>query len=263
MLFNGGLVVLAWVTILALSPLHSYGLPQINQSHRAAEWKFEHQRSSGGEEPWGGRGKTPQLFADQDGVPNDNLQKILWMYPQWVEDGVLGAPRPRVAPLTYWALRGGESPWGGRRMAEVGELHGSHNLGDENNSSGQNEEARSRFYPGYSAGTRSHGDGAESSFSQVDKEESSFNQIDGFGSKVWVDKASTTSGQDNIASKSDQDERAHWSWVPPRQTKRGIGLFSLAFALAQKPTSPPQPMMHPVDLSEYPRRARFFVATMG
>ncbi|XP_071525293.1 uncharacterized protein [Panulirus ornatus] len=48
-----------------------------------------------------------------------------------------------------------------------------------------------------------------------------------------------------------------------RAAKRGIGLFSLAIALAQKPTSPPEPKMHPADLSAYPRRARFFVATMG
>ncbi|KAK7081137.1 hypothetical protein SK128_002600 [Halocaridina rubra] len=51
-------------------------------------------------------------------------------------------------------------------------------------------------------------------------------------------------------------------WSGP-VNKRGIGLFSLAVALAQRPTPPSKPMMHPVDLSAYPRRARFFIATMG
>ncbi|XP_042232760.1 uncharacterized protein LOC121873318 [Homarus americanus] len=55
-----------------------------------------------------------------------------------------------------------------------------------------------------------------------------------------------------------------WSWEARRRAaKRGIGLFSLAFALAQKPTNAPKPRRHPIDISAYPRRARFFVASMG
>ncbi|XP_045620231.2 uncharacterized protein [Procambarus clarkii] len=77
------------------------------------------------------------------------------------------------------------------------------------------------------------------------------------------------SGQgDGSIRNSGQGDGEGWPWAGPGQprhktTKRGIGLFSLAYALAQKPIRPPRPMLNPVDFSAYQRRARFFMATKG
>ncbi|XP_064085777.1 uncharacterized protein LOC135200929 [Macrobrachium nipponense] len=76
---------------------------------------------------------------------------------------------------------------------------------------------------------------------------------------------SETNERDSMASTEDnqQSPRIPQTTSPRTFAKRGIGLISLAVALAQNNTSYSKPRMQPVDLSAYPRRARFFIATMG
>nr|XP_045620231.1 uncharacterized protein LOC123771652 [Procambarus clarkii] len=274
-----------------LLTLHdSLGHQQENdRSKLIAKWPLLSERPSGKED------NRPPLL-DQDGGHHARvLSQLLMIYPRWLEERGLWPQKPIATPFTHqgnimwpsWAVEAGRS-WRECEGVSVGTDQGDEAIrnngqGERANTSTNQGDGTSRSSLNQNVGgsmNSGQGDGAIMNSGQGEGDIMNSGQGEGdIMNSGQDDGAIMNSGQDDGSIRnsgqgdgsirnSGQGDGERWPWAGPGQprhktTKRGIGLFSLAYALAQKPIRPPRPMLNPVDFSAYQRRARFFMATKG